>query len=73
MPKSIMSKFWSIIDSSLMATLTLGNEFSCINTVFFYVPYRGKLWRVESLADLANYNEFAKVSSTKLRTLFDFK
>ena len=29
------------------------------------LPYREKLWRVETMADLANYPKFAKVSSAK--------
>ena len=31
-----------------------------------FVPYGGKLWRVEILADLANDHKFAKVSSAKI-------
>ena len=30
------------------------------------IPYGGKLWRVETLADLANDHKFAKVSSAKI-------
>ena len=30
------------------------------------IPYGGKLWRVETLADLANDYKFAKVSSAKI-------
>ena len=32
----------------------------------FKLPYGGKLWRVETLADLANDHKFAKVSSAKI-------
>ena len=31
-----------------------------------HLPYGGKLWRVEPLADLANDHKFAKVSSAKI-------
>ena len=30
------------------------------------LPYGGKLWRMETLADLANDHKFAKVSSAKI-------
>ena len=33
---------------------------------YIYIPYRGKLWRVETLADLANYH---KVYSVKIPCL----
>ena len=32
----------------------------------FVLPYRGKLWRVETLVDLVNYLKFTKVSLAKI-------
>ena len=31
-----------------------------------HIPYGGKLWRVETLADLVNDHKFAKVTSAKI-------
>ena len=36
-----------------------------------YVPYSGKVWRRESLANLANRRRFAKLKPSKLITTID--
>ena len=33
------------------------------------IPYNGKLWRTVTVADLANYHKFSKISSAKIPCL----
>ena len=51
-------------------TYITGKAVCSICTLYYYknicIPYGGKLWRVETLADLANDHKFAKVSSAKI-------
>ena len=39
---------------------------SSIDCFGLHIPYGGKIWRVETLADLVNDHKFAKVSSAKI-------
>ena len=50
--------------SATTSIRTNSNGKLCINNYVY--PYGGKLWRVETLADLANHHKFAKVSSAKI-------
>ena len=39
---------------------------AAVQTSKLQLTYRGKLWKMETLADLANYPKFAEVSSAKI-------
>ena len=56
--------------SATTSIRTNSNGKLCINNCVY--PYEGKLWRVETLADLANEHKFAKVSLAKILCLIHF-